>query len=504
MRKILSLLLGLVFTTSIWSQQKPNIIIIYADDLGYGDLSCYGMSKISTPNIDKLAKEGLQFSNAHSTSATCTPSRYGLLTGKYPWKQKGTGIAPGDASLILPTDKETMPSMLQKAGYTTAVIGKWHLGLGKNGVDWNTDIKPGPKEVGFDYSFIMPATLDRVPCVYVENGRVVNLDLKDPITVSYKQKIGTDPTADENPEQLIMKPAPNHGHNNTIVEGISRIGWMSGGHSAYWKDQDIAGDITKKAISFMSKNASTPFFMYFAPGDIHVPRYPHSEFRGKSGMGLRGDAILQLDWTVGELMKALDRLNLTQNTLIIFSSDNGPVVNDGYLDQSVENLGNHKPAGVLRGGKYSAFDAGTRVPFIVRWPAKVKPNKKTDVLFSQIDLFASLANLSGQHLGNEDAPDSHDMLSQLIGKSKENRPYLIEQGGSLSIIQGKWKYIEPSKGASIDKNVNIELGNNPLPQLYDLSKDIGETKNLASEYPDIVANLVALLKSSKESEKTRL
>jgi arylsulfatase A-like enzyme len=503
MKKISLLVLALVFNLTIWAQQKPNIIIIYADDLGYGDLSCYGMSKISTPNIDKLAKQGLQFSNVHTTSSTCTPSRYGLLTGKYPWKQNGTGIAPGDATLIIPTNKGTLPSMLQKAGYTTAVIGKWHLGLGTNGVDWNTEIKPGPKEVGFDYSFIMPATLDRVPCVYVENGRVLNLDPNDPITVSYRKKIGTDPTGEENPEQLRMKPYPNQGHNETIVDSISRIGYMSGGHSAYWKDGDIAGDITKKAISFMSKNASNPFFLYFATGDIHVPRYPDSMFRGKSGMGLRGDAILQLDWTVGEIMKALDRLNLTKNTMIIFSSDNGPVVNDGYMDKAVEMLGDHKPAASLRGGKYSAFEAGTRVPFLVKWPGNVKPNQKTAVLMSQIDLFSSLAKLTGQTLLHDDAPDSFDMLLQLMGKSKKNRSYLIEQGGPLSIIQGKWKYIEPSKGPRVDLDVNIELGNDPLPQLYDLSKDIGEKNNLASKYPDVVKSLSVLLKSSKESVITR-
>src|SRR2546428_10965416 len=223
-------LMGCLFSQNVVAQQKPNIIIIYADDLGYGDLSCYGMSKINTPNIDRLAKQGLQFTNAHTTSATCTPSRFGLLTGKYPWKQKGTAIAPGDASLIIPIDKSTMPSMLQKAAYTTAVIGKWHLGLGTNSIDWNTVVKPGPNEVGFNYSFIMPATLDRVPCVYMENGKVINLDHNDPIAVNYRQKIGNDPTGSENPEQLRMKPAPRQGHNQTIVDSISRIGWMSGGH----------------------------------------------------------------------------------------------------------------------------------------------------------------------------------------------------------------------------------------------------------------------------------
>ena len=307
----------------------------------------------------------------------------------------------------------------------------------------------------------------------------------------------------ENPEQLRMKPYPGQGHNETIVDSISRIGYMSGGHSAYWKDADIAGDITKKAISFMSKNTSNPFFLYFATGDIHVPRYPHSMFRGKSGMGLRGDAILQLDWTVGEIVKALDSLKLSQNTLIIFSSDNGPVVNDGYMDKAVEMLGSHKPSGPLRGGKYSAFEAGTRVPFIVKWPQNVQHDKKTTVLLSHVDLFSSLAKLTGQPLQNDDAPDSFDMLTQLTGKSKKDRSYLIEQGSSLSIIQGKWKYIESSKGPRIDLDVNIELGNNPLPQLYDLSKDKGEKNNLASQHPDVVTNLSALLKSSKEVLITR-
>lgn len=253
----------------------------------------------------------------------------------------------------------------------------------------------------------------------------------------------------------------------------------------------------------MSKNTSNPFFLYFATGDIHVPRYPHSMFRGKSGMGLRGDAILQLDWTVGEIVKALDSLKLTQNTLIIFSSDNGPVVNDGYMDKAVEMLGNHKPAGVLRGGKYSSFEAGTRVPFIVKWPKNIQPNKKTDVLLSHVDLFSSLAKLTAQPLQNDDAPDSFDMLAQLTGKSTKDRSYLIEQGSSLSIIKGKWKYIESSKGPRIDLDVNIELGNNPLPQLYDLSKDKGEKNNLASQHPDVVKNLSALLKSSKEVVITR-
>lgn len=502
-----TVILGLLCCSHILApaQQRPNIIIIYADDLGYGDLSCYGMTRIKTPNIDRLAKNGLSFTNAHTTSATCTPSRFGLLTGKYPWKQKGTGIATGDAALIIPVDKPTLPSVLQRAGYQTAVVGKWHLGLGTGNIDWNKEIKPGPAEVGFNYSFIMPATLDRVPCVYVENGHVVNLDPADPIQVSYKQKIGIDPTGKENPGMLRIKPDPEQGHNQTIVDSISRIGWMSGGHNANWKDADIAGDITRKAISFISKNKQQPFFLYFATGDIHVPRYPHSQFRGKSGMGLRGDAILQLDWTVGQIVHALDSLQLTENTMIIFSSDNGPVVNDGYLDQSVEMLGDHTPAGSLRGGKYSIFEGGTRVPFIVKWPGTVKAGKRSSVLFSQIDLFASLAKMTGQVIDTTDGPDSFDMLDQLLGKSKIDREFLIEHAGSLAIIKGKWKYIHISKNApAYAKDVNIELGNNnSIAQLYDMSNDIRETNNQVLQYREKAKELALLLEQVGESKKKR-
>ncbi|MFD2888132.1 sulfatase family protein [Chitinophaga cymbidii] len=487
------------------AQQQPNIIVIYADDLGYGDVSCYGMNRIQTPHIDQLAKNGLRFTNAHTTSATCTPSRFGILTGKYPWKQKNTGIAPGDASLIIPTDKRTLPGMLQDAGYQTAVIGKWHLGLGNgdSAINWNKEIKPGPLEVGFTYSFIMPATLDRVPCVYMEDRHVVNLDAGDPIQISYQQKVGNEPTGEENPEKLKLHPDPGHGHNQTIVDSISRIGWMSGGHQAHWKDADIAGDITRKTIDFIGRSAKQPFFIYFATGDIHVPRYPHSMFRGKSGMGLRGDAILQLDWTVGQIMRALDSLGLTKNTMIIFSSDNGPVLNDGYLDKAVELVGDHKPAGPLRGGKYSAFEAGTRVPFIVQWPAGVKGGRQTDVLFSQVDLFASLAKLTGQKLQPDEAPDSFDMLAQLLGNSQKDRQYLVEQGGPLSIIAGGWKYITPANGPKMMPRVGIETGRDQAPQLYNLKNDINERTNLAEEHPDKVKELAALLEKVKTDERSR-
>ena len=482
---------------------KPNIIIIYTDDVGYGDISSNGASKVKTPNIDKIASGGLRFTNAYATSATCTPSRFSFLTGRYAWRKTGTGIAPGDAALIVPTETVTLPGMLQKAGYQTAVVGKWHLGLGpQGGPDWNGDIKPGPLEIGFNYCFVMPATADRVPCVYMENRRIVDLDPSDPITVSYKEKIGNDPTGKENPELLKMKYS--NGHDATIINGVSRIGWMSGGNKARWIDEDMADVFTNRALTFIEKNKENPFFLYFATHDIHVPRVPNSRFVGKSGMGPRGDAILQLDWTVGEVLKTLDRLKITDKTMLIFSSDNGSVVDDGYRDNAVQLLNGHNPSGNRRGGKYSAFDGGTHIPFIVKWPGKIKAGTVSNALFSQIDLYASLAALTGQSLSDDIAPDSFNSLSALLGASK-NRDFLIQQSvnNTLSLIQGNWKYIEPSNGQKMNFLTNTELGNFPQPQLYNLKADIGERNNIASKYPEEVKNMAAMLKKIREKNKTR-
>ena len=483
--------------SSVSLDNRPNVILIYADDLGYGDLSCYGMTNTTTPNIDELASQGILFTNAHATSATCTPSRYSLLTGTYAWRHEGTGIASGNAGLIINPKKVTIADIFQQSGYKTAVVGKWHLGLGpKEGPDWNNKITPGPEDLGFGYSFLIPATGDRVPCVYTENGRVVNLDPDDPIQVSYGKPVGNEPTGKDNPELLKMKF--HHGHDKTIVNGISRIGYMSGGKKARWVDEDMADVITGKAIDFIRTNKDHPFFLYFSTHDIHVPRVPHSRFIGKSGMGPRGDAILQLDWCTGQITETLEQLNLTDKTLVIFTSDNGPVLNDGYFDDAVEKLNGHKPAGPLRGGKYSSFNAGTRVPFIVRWPGTIEISESS-ALFSQVDLFSSLSVLLGHKL-NEENYDSKNHLHALTGKDPLGRDYLVGQSASsvLSIIRNNWKYIEPSGGPLINKNVNIELGNDTLPQLYNLAEDIAEQNNLASQYPDKVDELKELLLQVKK------
>ncbi|HYK89930.1 MAG TPA: arylsulfatase [Acidobacteriota bacterium] len=478
----------------------PNIVIIYADDLGYGDVSCNGATKIQTPNIDRLASQGLRFTNAHSASATCTPARYAMMTGEYAWRRKGTGVLPGDASLIIEPGRTTLPSIMRKAGYITGVVGKWHLGLGSGNLDWNRDISPGPTDVGFDYCFVIPATGDRVPTVFVENRRVVGLDPNDPIQVSYAKPVGNEPTGIEHPE--LLKMHPSHGHDQTIVNGISRIGFMSGGKTARWVDEDIADTLTRKATAFIEQNRDRPFFLYFATHDIHVPRVPHPRFAGKSGLGPRGDVILEFDWSAGEVVKTLDRLKLTENTLVILTSDNGPVVDDGYRDQAVELLDGHKPSGPLRGGKYSAFDGGTRVAFIVRWPIRVKTGV-SGALVGQIDFLSSFAALTGQKLAPGDAPDSYDVLQALLGNSKTGRDHIVEHAGTLSLIKGEFKYIEPSKGPKINLNTNTELGNDPAPQLYELNTDIGEKQNIADQHPRKVEELAALLRKIRDQGRSR-
>ncbi len=469
------------------TQALPNIVIIYMDDLGFGDMSAYGATEISTPHMDRLAKEGLRFTRGYATSSTCTPSRYALLTGIYPWRNSDAKILPGTAPLLIDTSLLTLPKILQRAGYRTGVVGKWHLGLGDGHVDWNKKVSPGPNEIGFDYSFIMAATQDRVPTVYLEDGIVVGLESDDPIEVSYQKNFPGEPTGKDNPELLTMKPS--HGHDQTIVNGISRIGYMKGGHEARWSDIDMADDFLNKARQFVLKKSNKPFFLYYGFQQPHVPRTPHPRFAGASGMGPRGDAILEADAMIGEFLKTLEEAGLAENTMIIFSSDNGPVVDDGYEDQAVELLGNHTPAGLWRGGKYSLYEAGTRVPFVVWWPGIIVPGV-SDAMICQLDLLASLATLTSQEYNNE-GNDSQNLLKVLLGESEDGRENLVIEATSRTAYrEGDWVMIPPYNGPAVNTWVNIELGNSDEYQLYDLATDPGQQNNLAMDRQDKLRDMV--------------
>jgi arylsulfatase A-like enzyme len=446
------------------------------DDLGYGDLSSYGATEIQTPHIDKLANEGVQFMKGYASSATCTPSRYALLTGTYPWRNKNAKILPGTAPLVIDTTTYTLPKLLKDKGYATAVVGKWHLGLGTGATNWNTEIKPGPNQVGFDYSYIMAATQDRVPTVYIENSKVNNLDVNDPISIDYKNNFVGEPSGLENPELVTMKGDKQH--SNTIVNGVPRIGYMKGGNSARWIDVDMAEHFLAKAKDYIKvqKSNDSPFFLYYAMQQPHVPRIPNPKFVGKSGMGPRGDVILEADWCVGEFIKTLEAEGLLENTLIVFSSDNGPVLDDGYEDQAVELLGNHDPSGYLRGGKYSLFEAGTRVPFITYWKGKIQP-KKSQALVSQIDLYNSIAKLVDSEARTTDA---EELLDVFLGNSEKGRDHLIIEATSRTAYkEGDWVLIPPYKGPKVFKGKNIETGNAGQFQLYNLSADAKQQQNLA-------------------------
>ena len=476
---VLLFTLGFISCNEKEAPTKPNIIIVYMDDLGYGDVSYNGAKKLKTPNMDAMAMAGMRFNNGYATSATCTPSRYALLTGVYPWREKRARILAGTAPLIIGTEQMTLPRMLKQQGYQTAIIGKWHLGLGNGNVNWNELVTPGPNQLGFDYSYILAATQDRVPTVYIEDGNVVGLDPNDPIEVNYQKNFEGEPTGLENPELLTMKW--HHGHNSSIVNGIPRIGFMKGGEAAKWSDIDMADHFLNGVQKYIKDHKDQPFFLYYPMQQPHVPRTPHPRFEGRSELGPRGDAIVEADWCLGELKKALEAEGILENTLIIFSSDNGPVLNDGYYDDSDVKNGDHTPWGPFRGGKYSLFEAGTHVPFFTYWKGKIQAGV-SDAMVSQLDLLSSLAQLVGSEVRTD---DSLPLMDLLMGKSDQGRDELVIEATSRTAFKkGDWVMIPPYKGPAVNEKVQIELGNDSDFQLYNLAEDIGQQNNLADSQPE--------------------
>lgn len=455
---------------------RPNVVVILADDLGWGDVSCQGATRLRTPHIDSLAWGGMRMVNGYAPASVCTPTRYSLLTGRYSWRVDANGlnkgVASGDSPLLVPTDGSALPAMLAAAGYRTGFVGKWHLGFGTSAPDYNHALKPGPLETGFHEYFGLPSTNDRVPTVFIRNHNVVNLEPSDPIRYTYDKNTAA--------EQGLT----------TYAAGRNRIGWMRGGRSAWWKDEEIADTLAAEAALFIEQNRSRPFFLLYAPHNIHAPAITHPRFKGSSGSSARADMILELDQCVGEILKSLDKHALSENTLIIFSSDNGAYVT---------NEDGHRPNGRWRGKKSQSWEGGLRVPFLVNWPGRVKAGHVSNALVSLVDLPATIAAATGARIPAGAAPDSRSFLPVLMGETDTGRESLVLMNGSgdLCLRKGAWKYIPELAGAhgwdSWEKGA-VQLKG---PGLYHLGDDPGETTNLFDQKPESAQRLATMLQEIK-------
>lgn len=486
----------------------PNVIIINTDDLGYGDLGCYGASKVSTPNIDRLASHGRLFTDAHSTSAICSPSRYALLTGQYAFRKNGL-YSPIFLRhpLVIDTTRLTLASMFRQEGYATACIGKWHLGFGtETPVDWNKPLKPGPLELGFDYYFGLPVVNSHPPFVFVENHHIVGYDPSDPLV--YGERAKTKPFREK--------------------FGYGEIGGAKKAHALY-DDEQLGTVLKNKAVEWINQNYSNPFFLYFATSNIHHPFTSAPQFHGTSEAGVYGDFIHELDWIVGEVVNALDELNIAKNTLLIFTSDNGGMLNKGGQEAWIAG---HHLNGDLLGFKFDAWEGGHRIPFIVCWPGMVEPGSQSDILISNIDMMATLAAIIGRPLQADEGPDSYNVLEAFIDNpAAEIRDHLIvspEKKQNIALREGKWMYISAQGGGGsiapnigdhglggpaahlFTKHVNSDIENGkikkeaPPAQLYDLSLDPYQTRNLYNEFPEVVLKLKSRLAELMLTEHTAI
>ncbi len=431
---------------------KPNIVYILCDDLGYGDVHCLNpqRSKIATPNIDRLASQGMAFTEAHSSSAVCTPTRYGILTGRYNWRSRlQSGVLGGYSEPLIAADRLTVPKLLKQHGYTTACIGKWHLGMGIANNPNKLAVTDGPTTRGFDYYFGIAASLDMPPFVFIENDRLTEA-----------------PTA--------TKKWVRQGPAGPNFEAV-----------------DVLPTLTRKAVEFIGKTKS-PFFLYLPLTSPHTPIVPTKEWQGKSGLNAYGDFVMETDWALGEVMAALDKAGIAENTLIILTSDNGcsPAAGIKFLEEH-----GHFPSENRRGHKSDIFDGGHRIPFIARWPAKVKPSTKSDQLVCLNDLMATCAEIVGAKLPANAGEDSVSLLPALRGETFPRSVVHHSINGSFAIRDGQWKLelCSSSGGWSDPKPRSKEAQTLPAVQLYDMSKDVGERSNEYKGHPEIVARLTKLL-----------
>lgn len=485
-------------------QHKPNVILINVDDMGFGDCGCYGATKVNTPNIDRLASEGARFTDAHSASSVSTPSRYSLLTGQYACRNNLWGPIFLHETLKIDTARTTIADVMKHQGYSTAIIGKWHLGfqLGKD-MDWNKELKPGPLECGFDYFYGIPTVSSHPPFVYVENHHVVGYDPKDPFVYG--------------------KKAETAFYDEKM--GIDDIGGATAAHKLY-KDNELGTVFKDKAITWIKRHKGEPFFLYYATTHLHHPFAYNDRFKASSTVGRYGDYIHELDYLVGEIMKTLDDEGLRENTLVIFTSDNGPMLNRG--GQEAWQRGHHMN-GDLLGFKFDAWEGGHRIPFIVRWPGKIEAGTVSDQLICNVDIMAFLATLTGYELKDDEAPDSYDIYPIIMGQTKkEVRDHLVlapSHKSHLAIRQGDWMYIPALNGGGVraknvgdhtfggvaafkfthQSNLNLkdEKGKLPKGQLYNLKKDPQQKVNVYVKYPKKVMQMDKLLKDKMQHKSTR-
>ena len=470
--------------------EKPNIVYIMADDMGYGDVGCYGATKIPTPNMDRLAEQGIKFLDAHSPSAVCTPSRYSVITGRYCWRTrlKEWVLRGFDEPLIEP-ERMTIASMLKQQGYATAAVGKWHVGLHwetKDGttpmlngfnVDYSERISGGPRELGFDYFFGIAGSLDMRPYCFIENEHVV----------------GT-PPVEKNP------------YNPPQGEGLMSPGW---------RDEDVDPAFTQKAVDFLDqhhkKSKDQPFFLYMTPSAPHRPCVPPDFIKGKSEAGPRGDMVVMVDWVVGEITKKLEQLDAVDNTLIIVTSDNGACLTD-Y--DSEDDYG-HKSCGNWRGQKADIWEGGHRIPFIARWPKNIPAGKESDEVICLIDMFATCAELLDVTLPEDVAEDSFNILPALLDQNVKSpvRPPVVHHScwGMFALRDQNHKLIAGRGSGGNSEPVREYLDpNNPKGQLYDMMNDPAESNNRWLEDGEVVAQLSGILReykecgSSRQAEKAKL
>lgn len=498
------------------SAAPPNVVLILADDLGYGDVGCYGATKVRTPHIDRLAAEGRRFNDAHSAASVCTPSRYALMTGEYPFRANGGkglwGPLPLTSELIIDTEKLTLADIFKNRGYETAAVGKWHLGFKTGSNDWQEPLHPGPQDLGFDYYFGVPVVNSSPPYVYVENDRVVGGNPADPLVhVGNKAKDTT----------LLTEIPP--------AAGIRTPNRFKGAKEAHRRQNpyEIATLLTEKAVEWITKQKRKPFFLYLATTNIHHPFTPAGRFRGTSEAGIYGDSIHELDWMVGEVLRTLDELGLAENTLVLFTSDNGGMINLG--GQEAVSLG-HRLNGDLLGFKFEAWEGGHRVPFVARWPKHIPAGSVSNQLISNVDLFATMAALTGVKVSAADAPDSFNVLPAFTGTpARPIRDHAIFAANSpthLAVRQGPWVHIGAQggggfKGAKVGEHalggpaalqfsgqVNSDVAEGrlkpdaPTEQLYNLATDPRQARNVIRDHPEVATRLADLLRTIRAGSRT--